>query len=92
MNILFKISTHEDEEEILNELKRDTTMQEVMLEPDIYCMGFINFLRTDSPKKLDRIVLKCIWTFVLQMLLLGLLMYGFAFEKTDHGKKYKGLL
>jgi hypothetical protein len=92
MNILIKISVREEEEGILNEIKRDTTMHEVMLEPDIYCVGFITFLRSDSPKKLDRIVLKCIWTFVLQMLLLGLLIYGFAVEKTPTGMVYKGLL
>lgn len=49
----------------MDEIKRDNTMYEISLEDDIYCRGFITFLRSGSPKQLDRMVLKCIWTFVI---------------------------
>lgn len=52
----------------------------------------MTFLRSDSPKKLDRIVLKCVWTFVLQFLLLALITYCYSTEKSSEGVVYIGLL
>ena len=68
------------EEQILEELIRDKLMYEIELEPDIYCVGFLTFLRSNSPKKLEQIIFKCIWTFAIQMILLAALIYGFCVE------------
>ncbi len=49
-------------------------MTEVSLDEDIYSIGLLTFLRSDSPKKLDRITQKCVFAFVTQMSLLGLML------------------
>lgn len=47
---IYRIPGNETEERLLDEIKRDKTMYEVPIEGDIYCMGFLTFLRSDSPK------------------------------------------
>lgn len=92
LKILIQINTDPNrkiEEKILEEMVRDDSMHEVQLEQDIYCIGFITFLKSESPKKLDRIVLKCIWTFIIQISLLCLLVYAFGTERTKEGTKLK---
>ena len=69
------------EKKILDEIKRDDEYIEVELEHDIYSVGFITFLKADGPKRLNKIVEKCVWTFVFQLLLLGLLAYGLRSKK-----------
>lgn len=69
---------------------RDRDFYEVELEADIYSAGFITFLKSNSPKKLDRMALKCFWTFVFQILLVNLLFYNYAIEKTTDGMRFKG--
>lgn len=63
---------------------------EVELEKDVYSVGFLTFLKSNSPKKLDRVVLKCMWTAAFQCLLVGLLFYNYAFEKIFGRPKFKG--
>ena len=80
------------EDQILMELNRDKLMYEIELETDIYCVGFLTFLRSDSPKKLEEIIFKCIWTFAIQMILLASLIYGFCVESLpEGGTKWKGV-
>lgn len=59
---IYKQPGNELEENILDEMKREDEFYEVELEQDVYSVGYITFLKSDSPKKLDRIVLKCMWT------------------------------
>ena len=81
------------EEQILKELIRQKLMYEIELEPDIYCVGFLTFLRSNSPKKLEQIIFKCIWTFVIQMILLTALIYSFCVESLPGGgTKWKGIV
>jgi hypothetical protein len=67
----------EEEEEILGEDEVDYGKIYVDFDEDIYCIGFKTFLRTTNAKQLDRIVLKCIFAFVFQVLVVGLLMMNF---------------
>ena len=60
-------------------------MVELELEADIYCAGFLTVLRSDSPKQLQNILFKCIWTFVIQILLIGLLIYSFTTKQKAGG-------
>lgn len=99
LNILVQIFISQDDEHkekmertILDEIKRSDEFNEIELENDIYCIGFVTFLKADGPKRLNKVVQKCVWTFVFQLLLLGLLAYGFAVEKGPEGQQWKGLL
>jgi hypothetical protein len=65
------------EEDILAEDIVDYGKIYVDFDEDIYCIGFKTFLRTTNAKQLDRIVLKCIFAFVFQVLVVGLLMMNF---------------
>ena len=58
-------------------------MIEITLEEDIYSIGFVTFLRFDSPKRHERMVQKCIWTFVFQIVLLILLARHWG-QDEDH--------
>ena len=82
----------EKEKQILEEIKRDDNMYEIELEHDIYSVGVLTFLRSNSPKKLEQIVFKCIWTFVIQMILLAALIYGFVVDSVPTGgTKWMGI-
>lgn len=83
-NILVKLKVNPDNEfetELLEDITRDQEMKQVSIEEDIYSIGFISFIQSNSPKRLDRIVQKCVWTFVFQLLCCGLLIYNFVTEK-----------
>lgn len=62
---------------ILDEELRDIEMLEIKLPEDIYSIGFIAFLRYDSPRRHERIIQKCMWTFLFQIFLLVLLAFNF---------------
>ena len=53
------------EDQILKELDRDKLRYEIELEKDIYCVGFLVFLTTDSPKLISNVVLKCIFCLII---------------------------
>lgn len=55
----------------------------ITLEEDIYCIGFRTFLRTTNARQLDRIVLKCIFTFLFQVMVVGLMMMNQLNLQTD---------
>lgn len=58
--------------EIQDEIKADQI--EINLQDDIYCISFLAFMKGDSAKDLDRLVLKCLFTFTFQSMIVGLLM------------------
>lgn len=45
-------------------MRREEDYTEIELEQDIYSIGFMTFIRSDSAKRLEKIVQKCMWTFV----------------------------
>lgn len=48
---------------------------EVNLEEDIYCLAYLAFLNTNiRQRELDTYVLKCIFTFFFQAIVVGLLL------------------
>ena len=54
----------EDEVEIKKLIMKDANLLPVELSEDIYCLGFLIFLKGGvNSKVLDRIVLKCVFTF-----------------------------
>jgi hypothetical protein len=68
---------NEIEQEMLEDIQREDCMLEIDLDDDIYSIGFNIFLRSDSPAKHERIIQKCIWAFLLQVVMLGLLAKNF---------------
>jgi hypothetical protein len=60
----------------------------IPLEEDIYCIGFRTFLQTNNAKQLDRITLKCVFTFMFQAMILALIfmMYLNVDTKGDNLK------
>jgi hypothetical protein len=60
---------------IESEIRKDANQIPVDLSEDIYCLGFMIFLKGGTNSKvLDRVVLKCVFTFVFQVMIVGLLM------------------
>lgn len=59
---------------MFEEMTHDEEKINVILEEDIYCIGFRTFLRTSNARQLDRIVLKCVFTFIFQVMVVGLMM------------------
>ena len=54
-----------DEFELLEEIGKEKSMQTINLEPDIYTMGYCLFLRAKNLNRLDNIVKKCVFTFIV---------------------------
>ena len=54
----------EDEKRIRDEMDRIDKMQPILLEEDIYCMGFTLFLTSDEAIVKNRLVLKAVIAFI----------------------------
>lgn len=63
-----------DEEVIKAEMKKQDNQQEVFLTEDIYCIAFLTFIKGGTSRQLDRLVLKCVFTFALQIMIVGLML------------------
>lgn len=75
--------------ELLEEIGKDKSMQSISLESDIYTMGYCLFLRAKNLNRLDNIVKKCVFTFIVQVALFSLLILGWG---SDGGSKSHSLL
>lgn len=53
-------------------------MYEIRLDEDIYSIGYITFLKATNTKQLERIVMKCLFAFMVQALLSFLLINQYA--------------
>jgi hypothetical protein len=80
------------EQEMYDEMAFDEQKIYISLDEDIYCIGFRTFLRTTNAKQLDRIVLKCIFTFIFQVMVVGLMMMNQLNLQTDGNFSMDGLL
>jgi hypothetical protein len=78
---LVRQDANEDSDDEYNEVEikklimKDANLLPVELSEDIYCLGFLIFLKGGvNSKVLDRIVLKCVFTFTFQVMIVSLLM------------------
>lgn len=56
---------------------RSEEMQEIKLEEDIYCIGFLVFLNSDCSQTQGKVVLKAIFTLTFQFMIVGLMVYEY---------------
>lgn len=56
---------------------REDSLNEVKIEEDIYCLGFLAFLTTDSPKLMSEVVLKAIFTLLFQIMIVVFMMFEY---------------
>ena len=66
-----------DERKLFEEIDRRDKMELVDLEDDIYCIGFIIFLRYEDNNVKDRVVMKAFIAFIFQVVLVLLMIKQF---------------
>jgi hypothetical protein len=71
---LIRLSPNENEDDEIQELLSKDSRIAVELEEDIYCTGFLIFMQKQNTQLFDKMVLKCTFTFIFQILLIGCLL------------------
>jgi hypothetical protein len=74
---IWKNPNDEDEKKIKADIMREDNLYEVKIEEDIYCLGFLTFLTTDSPKFMSEVVLKSIFTLLFQIMIVVFMMFEY---------------
>lgn len=82
-----------DEIEILDGILREQEFEEVELAEDIYCIGFLVFLTSDSPKQMSNVVLKCIFCLLIQVMIVLMMMTEYLnVDDSGEGALFAGFL